>query len=160
MENAVSYNWLSLTSFSYITESETKVREALMNLVPEELKEETTFDRRVMHGQYNDRIIKLELRFTKKKIISQIVDYIQSKVSPADKKGLTFNFKNQWDSRNRVWHLRINKQQAYLDELKIDSGGDIIKWALKFTIYDTSEKDAESVTQDFLKEKGMLNSEK
>ena len=160
MENAIVYNWLTLTSFSYITESETKVREAMMNLIPEELREETSFERRVMHGQYNDRIIKLELRFTKKKKIGQIVDSFQSKIPPTDKKGLVYNFKDQWDAENRVWHLRINKQQAYLDEIKLDRGGDIIKWALKFTIYDTGDKDAEAVTREFLEEKGMFHSEK
>ena len=160
MGNAIIYNWLSLTSFSYITESETKVREAMMNLIPEELREETTFGRRVMHGQYNDRIVKLELRFTKKKKISQIVNNFQAKISPADKKELTYNFKNQWDAENRVLHLRINKQQAYFDKIKLDSGGDIIKWALKFTIYDTSKKDTETVTREFLEEKGMFHSEK
>ncbi|MCG3217816.1 MAG: hypothetical protein KAR35_02360 [Candidatus Heimdallarchaeota archaeon] len=160
MENAITYNWLSLTSFSYITESENKVRKAMLNLLPENLREETTFDRRVMHGQYNDRILKLELRFTKKKIINQIVDYFQSKISSSDKKGLTYNFKDQWEEENRIWHLRINKQQAYLEEIKLDSGGDIIKWSLKFTIYDTGEKDTEAVTRGFLEEEGLFLSDK
>jgi len=160
MENAITYNWLSLTSFSYITESENKVREAMLNLLPENLREETTFDRRVMHGQYNDRILKLELRFTKKKIISQIVDYFQSKISSSDKKGLSYDFKGQWEEENRIWHLRINKQQAYLEEIKLDSGGDIIKWTLKFIIYDTGEKDTEAVTRGFLEEEGLFLSDK
>ncbi|MHA1911694.1 MAG: RNA-binding domain-containing protein [Candidatus Kariarchaeaceae archaeon] len=160
MENTINYNWLSFTSFSYITESESKVREAMLNLLPEDLRDESTFERKVMHGQYNDRILKLELRFTNKKKINQIVSNFQSKISSSDKKGLTYNFKNQWDEQNRIWHLRINKQQAYLEKIKLDSGGDIIKWTLKFTIYDTSEKDTETVTREFLKENGLFLSEK
>ena len=113
-----------------------------------------------MHGQYNDRILKLELRFTKKKIIDQIVDYFQSKISPADKKALTYSFKKQWDEENRIWHLRINKQQAYLEKIMPDSGGDIIKWLLKFTIYDSSNNDTETDTREFLEEREMFVSEK
>lgn len=160
MEKAVNYNWLLLTSFSYITESETKVREAMLNLIPEVLREEITFKRRALHGQYNDRIIKLELYFKKKKEIKQIINYFQEKISDDYKKGLSYSFENQWEKENRIWHLRLNKQNAYLKEIKPENGGNIIKWALKFTIYDVGDKDTETVARELLEEDGLFLTEK
>jgi len=140
-------------SFSvHATENFDKNMEALENLIPDELIEETEIVIEELEGGYENPIEYVVTSFSNKKLVTKILEYIVSKLSKEQKMQLYDEFEERFNQDKKSFHIRIDKQGIYNNQLIISSATNVIKIEIKLRSY---IKDVDY--KQFLIDKGLLS---
>ena len=125
------FHWIRLRAFVYATEDREKVIQAMNNLVEGEPK--------ISHaeGAYGDPIEILEISGKRDRIAKDII----SKMPDAERKALLETLESRTDD-DSIFHFRIDKQEAYLGNIRLGSGGDVIGVEMKMESYPSSRERA------------------
>ncbi len=114
----------------HATEDERKVLRALKNVLPPGVK--ITLVRDVYRGYYGNPIIRYEAFVKDSRDASKIFKFIFSNMH-------AFTYPDwiaeRYDEREQVLYIRLDKQAAYLGEIKLGDGSDIIHFTFKFHKY-------------------------
>jgi RNA binding exosome subunit len=123
-------------SFSvHATEDLEKNLEALSNLLPEELIQETEIVVEELLGAYDNPIEYVTITFNKQKLFNKILDHLVGLISDEQKSLLFVEFDERFNQDKKSFHLRIDKQAILSEELSIISGTNIIKIEIKMRSY-------------------------
>lgn len=140
-------------SFSvHATENFDKNMEALENLIPDELIEETEIIIEELEGGYENPIEYVVTSFSNKKLVTKILEHIVSKLSKEQKMLLYDEFEQRFNQDKKSFHIRIDKQGIYNNQLIISSATNVIKIEIKLRSY---IKDVDY--KQFLIDKGLLS---
>ena len=125
------FHWIRLRAFVYATEEREKVIQAMKNLVDAEPK--------VSHaeGAYGDPIEILEMSGKRDRIAKDMI----SSLPESDRKALLDTVEDRTDE-DSIFHFRIDKQDAYLGNTRLGSGGDVIGVEMKVESYPSSRERA------------------
>jgi hypothetical protein len=115
-----------LSVFSHATEDLSKVKKAILSLVPSSLKDIVKFEELRTKGHYNNEIVVITVKFRKKQA-QEILKHIICSLRDIDKKIMLATLDNRVDNRVSHFHLRLSKQDAYLGDIRLLDGDDIIK---------------------------------
>ncbi len=123
---------LSLSTIAHSTEDQSKVRAALLNLVPAEL--------RVLHvssaeaeGHHGNPIVLLSLEIRDRDAAKDAVDYLLRLLPVSDRLRIRDNIDRLYDGRSAVF-LRIDKQTAFLNEPRLSDSDDVVKVKVSLSI--------------------------
>ena len=109
------FHSLQLESFSHETEDEEKVREAMLNLLPEEVRNTAPkIERELLNGTHGNKIIILRIDFKKQGDVKKIFDFILENL---DEKG---GVEDRIDDDCNFF-VRFDKQEAYSGKLRLSS---------------------------------------
>ena len=123
-------------SFSiHATEDFDKNLEALANLIPEELIQETELIVEELVGSYDNPIEYVTITFSKQKLIKRILDHLIIQMSAEQKSQLFTEFDERFNQNKKSFHLRIDKQGIYNNVLIISSATNVIKIEIKLRSY-------------------------
>ncbi|MCE7747785.1 MAG: hypothetical protein GPJ51_05270 [Candidatus Heimdallarchaeota archaeon] len=123
-------------SFSvHATENFDKNMEALENLIPDELIEETEIVVEELEGGYENPIEYVVTSFSNKKLVTKILKHIVSKLSKEQKMQLYNEFEERFNQNKKSFHIRIDKQGIYNNQLIISSATNVIKIEIKLRSY-------------------------
>ncbi len=111
--------YIDLRVFAHATEDPEKVLTAARNTLPSELIESVTFGRANLTGHHGNPIILLEARIKDRKMVHAVFSKLCSGLSMLDKELLTNKISQHLDKGNL--YIRLDKQSAYLNELKLGS---------------------------------------
>lgn len=116
---------IEITTSIHATEDEEKVRKAVLNLVPEELRDQARIKQLVFQGHYGNPIKRLILTITGKNA-DKVFRNLISKMTSTDKKIIDVTLENRLDSSSHLY-IRLSKQDAYRGSVVLYEGDDIIK---------------------------------
>ncbi len=121
---------LSLEAFVHATEDPRKVKKAVLNLIPPELRDSVNLLEASVRGHYRNpiRILKLEVSDPSK--AQRVITYIAEGLRGADKRYIQSTLSLRVDE-TRTLYLRFNKQEAYLGRLRLDDSNDVIRLRVK-----------------------------
>ncbi len=123
-------------SFSvHATENFDKNMEALENLIPDELIEETEIVVEELEGVYENPIEYVVTSFSNKKLVTELLKHIVSKLSKEQKMQLYNEFEERFNQDKKSFHIRIDKQGIYNNQLIISSSTNVIKIEIKLRSY-------------------------
>jgi len=123
-------------SFSvHATENFDKNMEALENIIPDELIEETEIVVEELEGVYENPIEYVVTSFSNKKLVTKILKHIVSKLSKEQKMQLYNEFEERFNQDKKSFHIRIDKQGIYNNQLIISSATNVIKIEIKLRSY-------------------------
>ena len=144
---------INVNAVVYSTEDMEKVGEAIATLFPFEFEIEVTD----ATGHYGNPLKFLEVRLTKKREIEEFLKYFFSSLSRDDVRYLLETLEERVDEEG-VLHLRIDKQKAYLGEMRIVEGGDAVVVRIKIVTYPARREKiieaARNLIQSFSGQKG------
>lgn len=114
----------------HATEDEKKVLQAIKNVLPREMS--IKFSRFVYPGYYGNPIIRFEGTVNKAAHAKKIFEHIMKHIG-----GITYPgwIVERFDSKQKSLYVRLDKQAAYLGEIKLGWGDDIIHLIFKFPGY-------------------------
>ena len=137
------FHWIKLRAFVYATEERKKVVQAMKNLVDEEPK--------ISHaeGAYGDPIEILEMSGKRDRMAKDMI----ASLPESDRKVLLDTVEDRTDE-DSIFHFRIDKQDAYLGNIRLGSGGDVIGVEMKVESYPSSRERAVENMRSFLE--GLL----
>ncbi|RLI73714.1 exosome subunit [Archaeoglobales archaeon] len=129
MQKSANIDRITVSAVVYSTEDREKVGEAIATLFPFEFEILTTKAK----GHYGNPLEFLEVEIKKKKEIKEFWRNLINLLG--DQKKIVLNtIEDKLDEQN-VLHLRVDKQRAYLGEVKLTEGGDAIVVKVKVVAY-------------------------
>ena len=135
----------TLSTFVHATEDESKVLEALKNILPEEVK----IERRKLRGHHGNPIIVLSTVIGRRKPLRELWDTIAAKLGAEEFKKLGQIATERLDDECNLY-LRFDKQLAYAGKLALTDTGDVIHVKLKVAAYPAKREVAARVVREFV----------
>ncbi|HDI46336.1 MAG TPA: exosome protein [Candidatus Methanomethylia archaeon] len=139
-----------LETIIHATESPEKVKTAVLNLLPPELRERVCWEETPLEGHYGNPITLLKAGFSGEDS-RKLMKWLAEKLGQLDKELLKGKLDLHYD-RAGILYLRFNKQQAYLGKVELSEGEDVIK--ARFSI--SLPKRNLAALRKLLKEEGLI----
>jgi RNA binding exosome subunit len=116
---------IELQAICHATESPEKVLQALLNLVPPDIRGKIRVEESVAKGHHGNpiRIISASLKGEE---AEDTAKWIFGRLSESDLRLLELSLDRRIDRSGHLY-LRIDKQEAYLGRMMVGSGGDVIR---------------------------------
>ena len=143
----VKVRYLEVSASCHATEDVDKVRKAMLNLVPEDLREKISFTEKTFRGHYGNPIILLSFRL-KGGDAEKTLKHIASKIDEISKKLLNASLSLRLELPKL--YLRFSKQEAYLGKIVLEDSDDIVKVVISFTARETG------ALKEYLREIGLI----
>lgn len=118
---------LVLYAFSHSTEDLNKVRQAIINLLPLDLRQATVSEERVVEGHYGNPITLITLRMRDRDADATVFKHIVCSLTTADRSILMATLPRRVGAKNSAIYLRLSKQEALLGRVMLMDGDDVIK---------------------------------
>jgi len=124
---------VELSAFSHSTELEERVREALLNAVPAELR--SKLSQRVsaqrVEGYYGNVVTVLRVSASSSAGL-EVLRYILCSMGRTDLELLLATASSRVEERRARLHLRLSKQELYLGRVRLYEGSDVVKVVASF----------------------------
>ena len=112
-------------AFSRATEITDRVVEAVLNLYPENFRENVEFGVTKVEGQSGDEILIVESILDSESGCEATLDHIFEKLEIRDRRRLGNSLDRRLD-QNCIFFVRIDKQAAFIDSIELAKGPDVI----------------------------------
>ncbi len=122
----VKVSRLSLSVFYHSTENPAKVRKAILNLIPPELREKVSMNEVVTQGHYGNEIGIITVTL-KGRNAFKTLKFIICSMERVDRNILVATVSNRAGHRPSHLYFRVSKQEAYLGKVELMDGDDVIK---------------------------------
>ena len=119
MSSAIPIAYVDLRVFAHATEDLDKVLTAAHNTLPPESIDTVTFKKTTLTGHHGNPITLFEARIKNKKVTQAFLEKLASGLSMVDKEALNSEITQHLENGNL--YIRLDKQSAYLGELKLSS---------------------------------------
>ncbi len=130
---------LELAVHAHATEDEGKVLEALLRLVPEDVRARARVEKSSLEGHHGNPIVRLRL-ILEGEDAEKTVRHIAGLLDETDKMILDTSFEQRYDERSGRLFLRFSKQDAYLGRLRLMDGDDVVRVVIGFRGSPRTEK--------------------
>ncbi len=141
-----------LTTFIHATEDEDKVLEAIGTLIPEEVDEEDViFDIAETSGYFGNPIKVVNVEIKRSKAVRAFLSELRELLSEGDRRYLLENLDEKIDEEGTLY-IRFSKQKAYLGELEIDEGEDVIQVRIKVKAFPMRKEAVIKAVKEWLEE--------
>ncbi|MFW9922405.1 MAG: RNA-binding domain-containing protein [Candidatus Thorarchaeota archaeon] len=136
---------------AHATEDIEKVADAMLHLIPENLREEVVIEIEKLEGHAGNQINLLEISITKSNQITEILQFLAANLDDVDKQFL-YEYLDERLGEDNSLYFRVNKQEAFLEKIILDDGDNTIRIVIKFVIY----KQKRSVIKENLLQIGLI----
>lgn len=119
MSSRVPIGYIDIRVFAHATEDTEKVLSAVRNTLPTELVDKIVFKKTSLTGYYRNPIMFFETKIKERDAVKTVFEKLASGLSSLDKELLNNEIKQHLDKGNL--YIRLDKQSAYLNELKLCS---------------------------------------
>jgi len=123
-----------VSTLCHATEDLDKVKVALMNVLPEEIRPELegTLSVSMLEGHYGNPIFVLKVRIEKPELAEALLKRLLTSLPTGDLIVLERTLKLRLDPSGHLY-LRLDKQRAYLSEIRVYDGDDVIRVRVKLS---------------------------
>ncbi len=122
---------VEITVHAHATEDVGRVKAALEALLPEELRGKVEYEEQLLEGHHGNPITRIRVRVRGDDAV-RVLEHIASRLSDAEKKALSSLLELRYDERAGRLYLRFSKQDAYLGEVRLYDGDDVIHVVVVF----------------------------
>jgi len=120
-----------ITTFIHATEDEDKVLDAIATFIPEEIDEEDIyFDVSETRGYFGNPIKVVNAEVKRSRAIRSFLENLKELLSEEDRSYILEHLDEKVDEEGTLY-LRFNKQKAYLGEVELDEGADVVQIRIK-----------------------------
>ena len=142
---------INFMSSAHITEDVEKVKTAIKNLLPENMRENAEIIETQIWGHAGNEIQLLNLTISQSKARKDVINYLVKNMEEFDRSYLYQQVDTRLDEHN-CFYFRFNKQDAYNEKMLLDDKDDTIRVMMKFIVY----KDEPNMIKDALEEYGLI----
>ncbi len=141
-----------LTTFIQATEDEDKVLDAIATFIPEEIDEDDIiFDIDETKGFFGNPIKVVNVEIKRSKAVRTFLDYFKELLSEDDKRYIIENLDEKVDDEGTLY-VRFNKQKAYLGDVEIDEGPDVVQVKIKVKAFPMRKEAVVKAVREWLEE--------
>jgi RNA binding exosome subunit len=126
----VALQSIEISSFCHATEDCNRVRASILNLIPPEIRSKLILIEEAVEGYYGNRIVVIKTQILEE--CEEVLKYLLSTMSDTEKSLMKITLPLRFDPRTGRLILRINKQDAFLGNVKLLDSDDVVKITLHF----------------------------
>ena len=143
---------LEISTIIHATEDDEKVKKAVFQLIPENLRNKVRIKEYKYKGYHGNPITLLTIMF-RGKSAEEVLKYIGQKLDDLSKRILETSLELRYDITTCKLYLRFDKQEAYRGNIILYDGDDCIKVVVSLT---STTKPQVKDLKELLKEYGVL----
>lgn len=132
----------------HATEDEEKVKIAVNNLFPEEVRPAIEFQRTNLRGHHHNPIIRLEAQLTNPTLVIQTLKALGNRFHEDERQELTNTFDSRIDQKGQLF-LRFDKQDSYQGHLHLVNRGDALRLVIRFARQKLNLGDLQNQCREF-----------
>ncbi len=118
---------LVLSVFSHSTEDLSKVKHAVLNVLPTRLREKALIEEQVVQGHYGNPITLITARLRDKEDSEYAFKHILCSLNSTDRSIFVATLHRRVGPKNSLIYLRLSKQDAFLGSIMLMDGDDVIR---------------------------------
>ena len=122
-------SFVELSTFAHATEDETKVLDAVKNIIPADYLEQVLFSKNNLKGEYGNSILLFRTHIKQAEVAQSILESLASKLSALDKEALLSEFDMHLE-KGKLF-IRLDKQSASRGLIRLGNA-DPIRMRAKF----------------------------
>ena len=141
-----------LNTFIHATEDEDKVLEAIGTFIPEEIDEDdVTFDVEETTGFFGNPIKVVNVEIKRSKAVRTFLNHLKELLNDDAKRYILENLDEKIDEDGTLY-IRFNKQKAYLGEVELDEGADVVQVKIKVKAFPMRKETVLKAVREWLSE--------
>ncbi|MGQ9759352.1 MAG: RNA-binding domain-containing protein [Candidatus Methanomethylicaceae archaeon] len=117
---------ISISAIAHATEEPEKVKSAILNLIPKQLRSSFTVRQTSAKGHHGNPIIFFTVDIHDPKSAKEVAEFIVHSLSSIDISTIRDQISLYYDGRSSIF-LRFDKQSAYLGTLRLSRSDDVVK---------------------------------
>ena len=142
-----------LTTFIHATEDEDKVLEAIGTFIPEEIDDEDVhFDVEETTGFFGNPIKVVNVEIKRSKAVRAFLKHFRELLDENARRYILENLDEKVDDEGTLY-VRFNKQKAYLGDVEVDEGADVIQVRIKVKAFPMRKEAVVKAVREWLEEK-------
>lgn len=144
-------HYITLRATAHATEEKSRVKKSLDLFLLNSIGNYTNKDEFVealdVEGHYGNPITLYNAKLSRKSECNNLVEFVKKNLSSSDLATLCNEIPDRLDDE-QIFHLRFNKQEAYLDRVVLSSSSDAIIVKMKVATYPKNWEQARKKLED------------
>ncbi|HDH44413.1 MAG TPA: RNA-binding protein [Thermococcus sp.] len=143
---------IRVSTFAHATEDPEKVLEAMGIFFPEDVpSEDIEFEILETEGYFGNPIKVINAELKRSKSVKKMLEHLKELLNEEDKEYLLENLEEKVDETG-TFFIRFNKQKAYLGEVAVGEGEDIIQVKIKVKAFPMKKETVVKTIKEWLRE--------
>ncbi|NJF24925.1 RNA-binding protein [Thermococcus sp. Bubb.Bath] len=141
-----------ITTFIQATEDEDKVLDAIATFIPDEIDEDDIYlDVNETKGYFGNPIKVVNAEIKRSRAVRVFLENLKELLSDEDRNYILEHLDEKVDEEGTLY-LRFNKQKAYLSEVKLDEGADVVQIRIKVKAFPMKKEAVVEDVREWLEE--------
>jgi len=143
---------IRVSTFAHATEDPEKVLEAMGIFFPEDVpSEDIEFEILETEGYFGNPIKVINAELKRSKSVKKMLEHLKELLNDEDKEYLLENLEEKVDETG-TFFIRFNKQKAYLGEVAVGEGEDVIQVKIKVKAFPMKKETVVKTIKEWLSE--------
>ncbi len=143
---------IRVSTFAHATEDPEKVLEAMGTFFPEDIpSEDIEFEILETEGYFGNPIKVINAEVKRGRSVKKMLENLKNLLSEEDKEYLLENLEEKVDETG-TFFIRFNKQKAYLGEVAVGEGEDVIQVKIKVKAFPMKKETVVKTIKEWLSE--------
>ena len=143
---------IRVSTFAHATEDPEKVLEAMGIFFPEDIpSEDIEFEILETEGYFGNPIKVINAELKRSKSVKKMLEHLKELLNEEDKEYLLENLEEKVDETG-TFFIRFNKQKAYLGEVAVGEGEDVIQVKIKVKAFPMKKETVVKTIKEWLSE--------
>jgi RNA binding exosome subunit len=141
-----------ITTFIQATEDEDKVLDAIATFIPEDIDDDDVyFDVNETKGYFGNPIKVVNAEIKRSRAVRAFLKNLKELLTDEDKRYILEHLDEKVDEEGTLY-LRFNKQKAYLGEVELDEGADVVQVRIKVKAFPMKKEAVVKDVREWLEE--------
>ena len=144
-------HYITLRATAHATEEESRVKKSLDLFLLNSVSSNTNTDEFVeemdVEGHYGNPITIYNAKLSRKSECNKLVEFVKKNLSSSERATLCKEIPDRLDEE-QIFHLRFNKQEAFLDRVVLSTSSDAIIVKMKVATYPKNWEQARKNLED------------
>jgi RNA binding exosome subunit len=141
-----------ITTFIQATEDEDKVLDAIATFIPEDIDDDDVyFDVNETKGYFGNPIKVVNTEIKRSRAVRAFLKNLKELLTDEDKRYILEHLDEKVDEEGTLY-LRFNKQKAYLGEVELDEGADVVQVRIKVKAFPMKKETVAKDVKEWLEE--------
>lgn len=133
MPKMIAVSRAILYTHAHATEDIEKVEQALLNVLPPNIRMKVSIEREAITGFYGNIINRLKV-IVEGEDAFELLKYLLNVMDETDRRLLLSTIEHRYDRKSNELYIRLSKQDAYLGVVRLYEGDDVVKVSVSFSI--------------------------
>ncbi|MEM1541568.1 MAG: RNA-binding domain-containing protein [Ignisphaera sp.] len=139
-----------ITTHCHATEDVEKVKQALLNVFPPNLRDSINIEQETLYGYHGNPIIRFKIVLEGDEAV-EMLKYLLKMLKETDRNLIINTIDVRYNKKSNEFFMRLSKQEAYMGNIAVYDGDDAIRVSISFSVEKSLEA-ARNLLENLIKD--------